>query len=75
MTECPATRILWVVSVEQVGLEATRKTPGYHDEPLSGARAGQRSIRFNDAYRAFYVMRADGAVEFVEVIDVNKHKY
>ncbi|STX29298.1 Uncharacterised protein [Legionella beliardensis] len=25
----------------------TRKSPGWHDEPLKGERAGQRSIRLN----------------------------
>jgi proteic killer suppression protein len=35
----------WVQAVELDGLEEVRKIPGYHDEPLSGDRLGQRSIR------------------------------
>jgi ABC-2 type transport system ATP-binding protein len=31
--------------MELDGLDATRRVPSYHDEPLKGARAGQRSIR------------------------------
>lgn len=26
----------WVQSVQEIGLEETRKIPGYHDEPLKG---------------------------------------
>lgn len=65
----------WVVSVEEVGLEAVRKTPGWHDEPLHGNRAGQRSIRLSQAYRAIYIIKRDGKVEFVSVEEVNKHDY
>ena len=35
----------WVDAVEHEGLEAVRRVPGYHDEPLGGDRKGQRSIR------------------------------
>jgi proteic killer suppression protein len=56
------------------GLEEVRKIRGYHDEPLSGVRAGQRSIRLNKTYRAFYRIEK-GAVEFVDVFDINAHKY
>jgi hypothetical protein len=31
-----------------------RKVPGFHDEPLSGKRFGQRSLRLSKSYRAFY---------------------
>lgn len=48
--------------------------PGYHDEPLKGARVGQRSIRLNRAYRAIYVIKNDG-IEFGSVEEVNKHDY
>lgn len=64
----------WVLSVETIGLEEVRKIPGFHDEPLKGRRQGQRSIRLNRAYRAFYVVRR-GAIEFVSVEDINKHEY
>lgn len=66
---------VWVALVCDVGIEEARKVPGYHDEPLQGQRAGQRSIRLNRAYRAFYVIGQDGSVEFVCVEEVNKHDY
>ena len=65
----------WVRAVELDGLEAVRFVPGYHDEPLHGKRMGQRSIRLSKAYRAIYVVRSYGAVEFVSVEEVTKHEY
>jgi proteic killer suppression protein len=65
----------WVDDVETRGLEEVRKIPGYHDEPLRGDRQGQRSIRLSQAYRAIYVVRADGGIEFVSVEEVSKHEY
>ena len=50
----------WVGSVQAVGLEATRKTPGYHDEPLKGEWGGYRSIRLSLSYRAIYSVQDDG---------------
>ena len=35
----------WIESVEAFGIEEIRIIPGYHDEPLTGQRSGQRSIR------------------------------
>lgn len=67
--------LAWVEDVENRGLENVRLVPGYHDEPLKGSRKGQRSIRLNKAYRAIYVLKNDGTLEFVEVIEVNKHDY
>jgi len=64
----------WAADVEARGLEEVRKVPGYHDEPLQGARAGQRSIRLSRAYRAIYAIENDGA-EFVSVQEVSKHDY
>jgi len=51
-----------------------RKIPGYHDEPLKGDRAGQRSIRLSRAYRAIYEIRKDVA-QLVSVEEVSKHDY
>jgi proteic killer suppression protein len=45
------------------------------DEPLSGDRKGQRSVRLNRAYRAIYIQNKDGEIELVTIIEVNKHKY
>lgn len=66
--------LIWVMAVEHDGLEEVRKVPGYHDEPLKGRRAGQRSIRLSRAYRAFHEIRQDTAL-FVSVEDVSKHLY
>lgn len=66
---------LWIAAVEALGLEDVRKSPGYHDEPLQGARKGQRSLRPNQAYRAIYAIKRDGTVEFASVEEVNKHRY
>jgi toxin HigB-1 len=65
---------LWITFVGEHGLDEVRKIPGYHDEPLSGVRIGQRSIRLNKTYRAFYRIETNTA-EFVDVFDVNAHKY
>lgn len=66
--------LTWAKRVTEVGLQEVRKISGYHDEPLAGDRLGQRSIRLNKAWRAFYVLRDDGTV-FVEVVEVNHHEY
>lgn len=65
----------WVRSVSEFGLLKTRQSKGFHDEPLKGDRKGQRSIRLNKAYRAIYVESSDGHIEFVEIVEVNKHEY
>ena len=65
----------WISSIELVGINEVRKIPGFHDEPLKGTRHGQRSIRINRAYRAIYVIKENGYIEFIEVIEVNKHEY
>jgi len=51
-----------------------RKVRGYHDEPLSGDREGQRSFRLSRGWRGFYVIEGDD-VQLVMVIEVNKHDY
>lgn len=65
----------WVFDIELYGLHEVMKIPGYHDEPLKGQRSGQRSIRLNRAYRAIYHILDNGDVEFIEVLEVNKHDY
>lgn len=65
----------WVDDIETDGLNEVRKIPGYHDEPLKGKRTGQRSIRLNKAYRAFYITDRDGKIEVIKVVEVNKHEY
>jgi toxin HigB-1 len=65
----------WAEQVEMLGLSEIKKVPGYHDEPLSGKRKGQRSIRLSRSYRAIYVEEKDGTIELVIIVEVNKHKY
>jgi len=65
----------WIEHILHEGLDEVRKIPGYHDEPLSGNRKEQRSIRLSKGYRAFYIENKDGEMEIVEVIEVNKHDY
>lgn len=63
----------WIESVEAFGIKEIRIIPGYHDEPLTGQKIGQRSIRLSRAYRAFYVEYDDKIM--IEIIEVNKHDY
>jgi proteic killer suppression protein len=65
----------WVTAIRLAGLRSVRAKPGFHDEPLKGKRLGQRSIRLSRGYRAIYIERKDGSIEFIEVIEVNKHEY
>lgn len=65
----------WVDDVETRGLEAVRKVPGYHDEPLHGDRQDQRAIRLSRAYRAMYVVKEDEAGTFASIEEVSKHDY
>ena len=67
--------LAWVDDVANAGLSEIRKIPGYHDEPLKGSRAGQRSIRLSKAYRAIYAIDQEGKIEIVKVLEVNKHDY
>jgi proteic killer suppression protein len=67
---------IWTDQVRHHGLDHARKTAGYHDEPIkAGPHAGERSIRLNKAWRAFYVIKSDGTAEFVSVEEINKHEY
>ena len=65
---------LWTEAIREIGLEETRKSKGFHDEPLKGKRKGQHSVRLNRAYRAIYCIE-HGIVKFIEVLEVNRHEY
>lgn len=65
----------WIDGVGHHGLSQVRQIPGYHDEPLKGKRAGQRSIRLTRSYRAIYVIHKDSTIKFVNITEVNKHEY
>jgi len=66
---------VWIRQVELLGLQEVRRLSGYHDEPLKGVRAGQRSVRLNQAYRAIYEEAKDGKSIVVTIVEVNKHEY
>jgi toxin HigB-1 len=65
----------WIDEIINTGLNEVRKISGYHDGPLKGNRAGQRSIRLNKAYRAIYVIETSNRISFVEILEVTKHEY
>jgi len=65
----------WLESVENDGLEETKKIPGFHDEPLKDRLKGQRSIRLSRAYRAIYTLKTTAAAKFVRIVKVTKHEY
>ncbi|HLX53858.1 MAG TPA: type II toxin-antitoxin system mRNA interferase toxin, RelE/StbE family [Aquella sp.] len=65
----------WIDSITYDGLIVTSKIPAYHDEQLKGKRLGQRSIRLNKSYRAIYTILADDTIEFIEILEINKHEY
>lgn len=65
----------WLQAIKEQGLENVRHRSGLHDEPLKSSRAGQRSVRLNRAYRAFYILVAGKSGPYVKVIGVNKHDY
>lgn len=65
----------WIEAVEEDGSDATRRVPGFHDEPLKGKRRGQRSIRLSRQWRAIYEIRTDGGTQFASVEEVTPHAY
>ncbi|KTD32149.1 Plasmid stabilization system protein [Legionella nautarum] len=67
--------LLWVDSVERLGIQKMRTIPGFHDEPLKGERQGQRSIRLNKAYRAIYIENEQNEIVIISIVEVNKHEY
>ena len=65
----------WIDSVQKFGLRQTRKCQGYHDEPLQGGLSLLRSVRLSVKYRAFYLIKKDGQIEFASIEKVNSHDY
>lgn len=65
----------WVERVEEFGIHEIRKIKSFHDEPLEGKRAGQRSIRLNRSYRAIYNQNLENELIIIKVIEVTKHEY
>ena len=65
----------WVRAVKREGLERVRVIHGFHDEPLRGARRGQRSIRLSRSYRAIYVVLDWGPSARARIEEVSKDEY
>jgi proteic killer suppression protein len=65
----------WVSAIHLAGLDKVRTSRALHDEPLSGQRRGQRSIRLNISYRAIYHELESQNVVTVEVLEISKHDY
>ncbi len=65
----------WTLLIEEHGIRAMRRIPGYHDEPLKGVRTGQRSSRLGRAYRVIYEQEESGENVVILVVEVNKHEY
>lgn len=65
----------WVERVEEYGIYETRKIKSYHDEPLSGKRVGQRSVRLNRSFRAIYTQNIEQELILLIVIEVTNHEY
>lgn len=63
----------WIWSAKEAGLRITQQSPGLHDEPLKGGRAGQRSVRLNRYYRLIY--RIIEKQIHIELLEVHKHEY
>lgn len=66
--------LYWKDLLDSIGLRESRKYKGFHDEPLTGRRKGQRSVRLSKEFRAIYI-EIDGSLEIIEVLEVNKHDY
>lgn len=67
--------LVWVDSVERLGMDKMRAIPGFNDEILKGDRKGQRSIRLNKAYRAIYTENEEKEIVIISILEVNKHEY
>lgn len=61
----------WARDVEKLGVEAVRKIPGYHDEPLHGKRQGQRSIRLSKSYRAIYEQSEQDGIKIISIEEIS----
>ncbi len=67
--------LVWIETVEELGIREARKLKGYHDEPLKGQRKGQRSVRMSRSYRVIYEGDQDKKTVTITVLEVNKHEY
>lgn len=65
----------WIESLNEIGLFRTQCIPGNRDKQLHGTRKGQRSVRLSKDYRLFYTILSTDDVQFVRILDINKHEY
>jgi proteic killer suppression protein len=65
----------WSTLIEEHGIWAMKRIPGYHDEPLHGDRKGQRSSRLSRGYRVIYEELDSGEIVVISVLEVTKHEY
>jgi hypothetical protein len=63
----------WLADIETKGLLETRKTPGYHDEPLLKFGRNCRSVRMSGAYRLYY--RIGSRPEELTLLGLDHHDY
>ena len=63
----------WILEVSFRGIAEVSKRPGYHDEPLKGARKNERSVRLNKAYRLIYKVIEDHL--HIKLLEIHKHEY
>lgn len=64
---------LWKALVYRHGPQQLRELPGFHDEKLKGARAGQRSCRLSLQWRVIYEIERSKVT--VRVLELTPHKY
>ncbi len=65
----------WIKTVEEFGLLEARKVKGYHDEPLKGQLAGERSIRLGIKWRAIYTQSKNGEINIIFIQEITPHDY
>ncbi len=66
----------WVFSIEEIGIEQTRKIggKGLNDEMLKGDLKGLRSIRLNKSWRLYY-SESNEVTHIILIERVDKHRY
>jgi mRNA-degrading endonuclease RelE of RelBE toxin-antitoxin system len=64
---------LWKDIIFRHGPRKLREFPGFHDEKLKGARAGQRSSRLSLQYRVIYSVERN--ILTVYVLEITPHDY
>ena len=66
---------VWIETIKQEGLDATRQNIRYNDRVLKGRLKGLRRIRLKKGYRVIYkeTRKKDKAIIFIKRI--SKHDY